>query len=83
MVKGAGGGAVTALAFSPDGHLLALGTAEGEAGIVLFPEGLLRRVEERPRVRSAVATQEARSGGRPMTPPRTGFSAALARSPRR
>ena len=48
FIKAAGGGAVTALAFSPDGHLLALGTEEGEAGTVLLPEGLLRRPGERP-----------------------------------
>ena len=61
MVKGAGGGAVTALAFSPDGRLLALGTAEGEAGIVLFPDGLLRQPGECPSGTGAVATQEGRS----------------------
>ncbi|MEO8716168.1 MAG: WD40 repeat domain-containing protein [Acetobacteraceae bacterium] len=43
FAKAGGGGAVTALAFSPDGTLLAIGTEEGEAGIVLFPDGLLRR----------------------------------------
>lgn len=59
FVKTAGGGAVTALAFSPDGRLLALGTAEGEAGTVLFPEGLLRRPGERPSGAGAVASQGA------------------------
>jgi WD40 repeat protein len=42
MVKNHGGGAVTALAWSADGTRLALGTAEGTAGLLVIPAGLLR-----------------------------------------
>jgi hypothetical protein len=42
FVKNWGGGAVTVLAWSPDGHHLALGTAEGQAGLLLLPPELLR-----------------------------------------
>jgi WD40 repeat protein len=42
FAKPAGGGAVTALAFAPDGSRLAIATAEGEAGLLLLPDALLR-----------------------------------------
>lgn len=42
LVRGAGGGAVTALAWSPDGAALALGTALGAAGVVALPSLLFR-----------------------------------------
>jgi hypothetical protein len=42
FAKAAGGGAVAALAFSPDGARLAIATAEGEAGLLLLPDALLR-----------------------------------------
>ncbi|MGI4951770.1 MAG: WD40 repeat domain-containing protein [Janthinobacterium lividum] len=42
FVRSAGGGAVTTLAWSPDGAALALGTALGEAGVVALPSLLFR-----------------------------------------
>ena len=42
FAKAAGGGAVTALAWSPDGSGLAIGTAEGEAAVLALPDGWLR-----------------------------------------
>ncbi len=42
FVRGAGGGAVTALGFHPDGTRLAIGTDDGEAAIVMLPDGLFR-----------------------------------------
>jgi hypothetical protein len=46
FLKDAGGGAVTALAWSTDGAGLALGTAEGELGAVALPAALFRMVRE-------------------------------------
>jgi hypothetical protein len=43
FIRGAGGGAVLWLAWSPDGSRLAFTTEEGEAGLVLLPEGLFRK----------------------------------------
>jgi hypothetical protein len=42
FVRGSGGGAVTALAWSKDGASLALGTESGEVGLVGFPEQFFR-----------------------------------------
>ena len=42
FVRAAGGGAVTTLAWSPDGAALAFGTALGEAGVVALPSLLFR-----------------------------------------
>ncbi len=42
FVRAAGGGAVTTLAWSPDGAVLAFGTALGEAGVVALPSLLFR-----------------------------------------
>ena len=44
FVRSAGGGAVSALAWSADGGFLALGAAGGEIGVVAFPERLFRPV---------------------------------------
>jgi WD40 repeat protein len=40
FIKGAGGSPVSAIAWSPDGSRLALGTEAGEIGLVLLPEVL-------------------------------------------
>ncbi len=48
FAKAWGGGSVTALAWSATGRRLALGTDEGEAGILLLPEALLRASRARP-----------------------------------
>lgn len=42
FVRDAGGGAVTTLAWSPDGGFLAYGAAAGEIGVVAFPALLFR-----------------------------------------
>ena len=42
FAKGSSGGSVSALAWSPDGARLAMGTEGGEAGLVRLPQGLLR-----------------------------------------
>ena len=42
LVRQDGGGAVTALAWSPDGEHLALGTADGLAAVVSFPPHLFK-----------------------------------------
>ncbi len=44
FVRAAGGGAVSTLAWSPDGAFLALGAAGGEIGVVAFPERLFRPI---------------------------------------
>jgi WD40 repeat protein len=48
FVRGAGGGAALTLAWSPDGRRLALATQDGEAGIVLLPDGLFRAAAPSP-----------------------------------
>ena len=45
LIRGAGGGAVLWLAWSPDGTRLAFATEAGEAGLVLLPQGLFRSSE--------------------------------------
>jgi hypothetical protein len=45
FLRGAGGGAVTALAWSGDGNRLALGTASGEVAVLALPAALFRRGE--------------------------------------
>jgi WD40 repeat protein len=42
FAKGAGGGALVTLAWSPEGQRLAFATEGGEAGIMLLPDGLFR-----------------------------------------
>jgi hypothetical protein len=40
VIKGAGASPVSAIAWSPDGARLALGTEAGELGLVLLPQAL-------------------------------------------
>jgi hypothetical protein len=54
FVRAAGGGAVSALAWSPDGTFLALGVEGGEIGVVAFPDLLFR---PNPAMANGAATQ--------------------------
>ncbi len=55
FVRSAGGGAVSALAWSPDGKCLALGAEGGEIGVVAFPELLFRADAPAPATAAQVA----------------------------
>ena len=46
FIRAAGGGPIAALAWSPDGAFLAVGTEAGEIGTLAFPEALLRAPAE-------------------------------------
>ncbi len=47
FIRAAGGGAITTLAWSPDGAFLAFGAAGGEIGLIAFPELLFRPAAQR------------------------------------
>jgi hypothetical protein len=59
FVRAAGGGAVSALAWSPDGAFLALGVEGGEVGVVAFPDLLFRpNAANGPAVANGAAAQQ-------------------------